>query len=272
MAQLTQPQTSGFQVDELPPAGTFCGVILDIIDLFQVQRPKFENPSEKETLDVTRFLFGFQGQDGRLYKIQTREMRISGNAKSKLFQFLTGLLGHPPKYGWDYCELRGHPAMLTVMHQQGRKDPTKTYAGIASVAPLPHQLQSAAPPVAAFNYVRDPQQGTQDSTPAPAQLQQFAPSAAAAQTAYPHNGHTPQQPQPAPYQYPLHVPQGSPQQPTATPPQPQQQPPTPPTPAQQPQQAQQSATPPTPALPQQPQQPPTGLWNPETDDPNEVPF
>ncbi len=255
MAQLIQPQNSGFSVDELPPAGTFCAVVLDIIDLFGVQRPKFENPAEKETLDVTRFLFGFQGQDGRFYKIQTREMRISGNSKSKLFQFLTGMLGHPPRYGWDYCELRGRPAMITVMHQQGRKDPTKMYAGIASVAPLPHQLQHAVPPIAAFNYVREAQQGN----PPSAQFPQAAPHSPAPAPAIPQQGYPAQvvqpQPQPAPYQYPLHVPMGqSAPAPRAV------QPPVPP------------------AMPAQvspqaaPQQAPTGLWNPETDDPNEVPF
>ena len=261
MAQLTQPQTSGFQVDELPPAGTFCGVILDIIDLFQVQRPKFENPSEKETLDVTRFLFGFQGQDGRLYKIQTREMRISGNSKSKLFQFLTGLLGHPPKYGWDYCELRGRPAMITVMHQQGRKDPTKTYAGIASVAPLPYQLQGAVPPMAAFNYVRDPQQGAGGSTPAPQPPTQrpSTPAPAPVQQSYPQP-----QPQPAPYQYPMHLPQGPAGLAQIAPAQSAE--PTPP-PASAPAVAQPSA--PAPGVPHQP---PTALWNPETDDPSEIPF
>jgi len=239
MAQLTQPQTSGFQVDELPPAGTFCGVILDIIDLFQVQRPKFENPNEKETLDVTRFLFGFQGQDGRNYKIQTREMRISGNSKSKLFQFLTGLLGHPPKYGWDYCELRGRPAMITVMHQQGRKDPTKTYAGIASVAPLPHQLLGAVPPVAAFNYVRDPLQGAQGA-PVQPPVQSLPPRPLPAPAPQPVQ-------QQAPHQYPLPVP-----------------------PAYAAPQQQASATPRPPAT--QGPQPPAALWNPETDDPDEIPF
>lgn len=256
MAQLIQPQNSGFSVDELPPAGTFCAVVLDIIDLFGVQRPKFENPAEKETLDVTRFLFGFQGQDGRFYKIQTREMRISGNSKSKLFQFLTGMLGHPPRYGWDYCELRGRPAMITVMHQQGRKDPTKMYAGIASVAPLPHQLQHAVPPIAAFNYVREAQQ---QGNPPSGQFQQvprrgLAPAPVAPQQVYPAQLPQPQPP-PTPQQYPLQVPMGQP------------------TPAQ-------GATQPSapPAMPAQvpplavPQQAPKGLWNPETDDPNEIPF
>jgi hypothetical protein len=245
MAQLTQPQTSGFQVDDMPPAGTYCAVILDIIDLFGVQRPRFENPSEKETLDVTRFLFGYQGQDGRNYKIQTREMRISGNVKAKLYQLLTGLLGHPPKYGWDYCELRGRPAMITVMHQQGRRDPSKTYAAIASVAPIPHQLLGAVPPVAAFNYTRDPAMAGAQVQQQQQQPQQQQPPHPPAEAAAPHPAPAAAPQPPPPYQYPLHVPQGPP------PPQ---------------------SQPAAPAPQQQQTQPPTALWNPETDDPTEVPF
>lgn len=282
MAQLTQPQNSGFQIDELPPAGTFVAVILDIVDLFGVERPKFENPAEKETLDVTRFLFGLQAQDGRLFKIQTREMRISGNPKAKLYQFLTGLLGHQPKYGWDYCELRGRPAMITVMHQQGRKDPSKTYANIATVAPLPHQLQNAVPPVAAFNYVREQAQ----AGGAPAAQPQQQP--AVPQASYPANGYAPQQPQQMPpyppqapqqppaYQYPMHLPQQPPAMPAGAQPsvQPTTQPPAAPTPAAP---VQAPATAPLPSQsghtpPPAPQQPPTQLWNPETDDPDEIPF
>lgn len=232
MAPLTQPQSSGFNVDELVPAGTYAAVILDIIDLFGVQRPKFQNPQEKETLDVTRFLFGFQGQDGRYYKIQTREMRISGNTKAKLYQFLQGILGTPPKYGWDYCSLVGKSAMITVMHQQGRRDPSKTYAGIASIAPLPQQMQSSVPPVSAFNYTRE--QNTPQSQPAP--QRPTTPTQAPQQTW--------QQPQAAP----AHP---APQQ-SWTPPQ----------------QAQPSAQPQQPAA----QQAPTGLWNPETDGDDNCPF
>lgn len=237
MAQLTQPQSSGFNVDELAPAGTYAAVILDIIDLFGVQRPKFQNPQEKETLDVTRFLFGFQGQDGRYYKIQTREMRISGNTKAKLYQFLQGILGTPPKYGWDYCSLVGKSAMITVMHQQGRKDPSKTYAGIASVAPLPQMLANAVPPIAAFNYKREQAQGQTPQQP----MQQQS---------YPNNGYNQTTP--------------APQQPAQIPVQPQ------------PTQMQMATPAPVTTQPQaqapQAQQPPSTQWDPEVDPESDCPF
>ena len=75
MAQLKQPESNGFEITDLAPAGTFIATCLQVQDQFGVERPKFENPAEKETLDVTRFLFGFQGQDGRTYRVQTHEFR-----------------------------------------------------------------------------------------------------------------------------------------------------------------------------------------------------
>ena len=93
MAKLNQPESGGFEIGDLAPVSTFVATCLDVQDQFGVERSKFENPNEKETLDVTRFLFGFQGQDGRSYRVQSFEFRISGSPKSNLFKFLTSWLG-----------------------------------------------------------------------------------------------------------------------------------------------------------------------------------
>lgn len=93
MAVIKQPESNGFAIEALAPTGTFIATCLDVQDQFGVERPKFENPQEKEALDVTRFLFGFRGQDGRVHKVQSFEFRISGSPKSNLFKFLTSWPG-----------------------------------------------------------------------------------------------------------------------------------------------------------------------------------
>ena len=163
MAKLNQPESGGFEIGDLAPAGTYVATALEVQDQFGVERPKFENPNEKETLDVTRFLFGFKGQDGRSYRVQSFEFRISGSPKSNLFKFLTSWLGNPPKYGWDYCELKGQGAMITVAHKQSR-DGTKTYANIVGISPVIDQLKAQVLPLEAFPQAPAP--GTQVSQPA----------------------------------------------------------------------------------------------------------
>ncbi len=171
MALLKQPESSGFDITEVAPSGPSIATCLEIQDQFGVERPKFENPAEKETLDITRFLFGFRGQDGRIYRVQTHEFRISGSPKSNLFKFLTAWLGHPPKYGWDYCELKGAGAMITV-GQKTSRDGTRTFANIVGIAPVIDQLKSQVLPLAAFAKApvtpQTPAVPAPQATPAPA--------------------------------------------------------------------------------------------------------
>lgn len=119
MAILKQPETNnaldlfGLDRENLPPAGTFAAKVLDIQDKFGVERTKFQS-TETETVDLTAFLFGYVGPDGRKYRIDTRPMKISGHPKSALYKFLTALMGRAPAYGWDYAELKGTTCLLTV--------------------------------------------------------------------------------------------------------------------------------------------------------------
>jgi hypothetical protein len=197
MAVIKQPETNGFDISELAPQGTFVATCLGVQDQFGVERPKFENPTEKETLDVTRFLFGFRGQDGRTYRVQTHEFRISGSPKSNLLKFLTAWLGHPPKYGWDYCELKGAGAIVTVGHKPSR-DGTRTFANIVGISPVLDQLRSQVLPLAAFG------QPSGQPQAAPAPLPPQAPTAAPVQPApaYPAAAYATPAPQPAPAQAP----------------------------------------------------------------------
>jgi len=139
MAVLTAKaeSSSGFQIDELAPSGDYVATCLDIADEFSVPRRKYQS-EEMEDVDVTRFLFGFKGQDGRLYKVQTFEMKISGSPKSTLYKFLTAWLGKAPDYGWDYCSLKGQGAVISVEHVVSQMG--TTYPKIARLTPAKTSL------------------------------------------------------------------------------------------------------------------------------------
>jgi len=128
----------GLQIEELCPQGTHVAVIGRIDDRFGVERPKYENPTETEKVDETRFTFGVV-VDGAAYRVQTYPFRISGHPKSNLVKFLTALLGRPPKLGWDYCELVGSGCIITVEHKENR-DGTRTYAAVTAVRPVKDSL------------------------------------------------------------------------------------------------------------------------------------
>lgn len=153
MAVLKQPTSTGslFELaDQLPPRGTFVGKCIDVRDVFNVERKKYQS-EELERIDLTGFLFGFRSKDGAPHKIASRAFRISGNEKSGLYAFLKAWLGQAPRYGWDYCEMKGKSALITVDHQPSRTKPGAVYAVIASISPLPEgygEAAQAAPPPA----------------------------------------------------------------------------------------------------------------------------
>lgn len=198
MAVLTAKaeSSSGFQIDELAPSGDYVATCIDIADEFSVPRRKYQS-EEMEDVDVTRFLFGFKGQDGRLHKVQTFEMKISGSPKSTLYKFLTAWLGKAPDYGWDYCSLKGQGAVISVEHvvsQMGttypkiaRLTPAKTsladysaqivpasefgvattpsVAPVAPVAPAPVAPAAPTPPVASAPVAWTPETGNSADCP-----------------------------------------------------------------------------------------------------------
>jgi hypothetical protein len=140
MAILTKPANNeafalfDLSNEEMPPPGTYAATIIKIVDKMGVERTKFQS-KETETVDLTAFLFGFRGTDGKQYKIDTRPMKISGHPKAALYKFLTALLGHAPAYGWDYMELKGTRCLLTVAHMES--DSGTVYASITAAVPLP---------------------------------------------------------------------------------------------------------------------------------------
>jgi hypothetical protein len=144
----TIPQTNaGTDFGPPPPAGTYLAVCTDVVDLYGVDRKKYES-EEMEKVDVTRFVFGVKTKSGALHKIASREMKISGSPKSNLVKFVKQWTGENPKAGMDTTDLRGKGAQITVVAEEARNG--KTYMNIGSIAPVMDGYEANVPPVNAF--------------------------------------------------------------------------------------------------------------------------
>ena len=159
--QAKAESSSGFDIDELAPSGDYVATCIDIADEFSVPRKKYQS-EEMENIDVTRFLFGFKGQDGKLYKVQTFEMKISGSPKSALYKFLSSWLGKAPDYGWDYCTLKGQGAVISIEHVVSQMG--TTYPKIARITPAKTSLADYTSQVIPYPQFAQ----TQTPTPSPA--------------------------------------------------------------------------------------------------------
>ena len=140
--------------------GQYLAVCLEVKDSFGIQRPKYENPAEIETLDVCRFLFGTQ--DGQM--VQTGEMKISAHEKSKLTGVLTSWLGSAPGAGFDTETLKGKGCMINVLEKTSQKG--RTYADITSVTPVMAGMEAQVPQASNFTIPGG------SPAPAPAVVQQ----------------------------------------------------------------------------------------------------
>lgn len=150
MAKLKAPEGgSGLTLEKLAPTGQHVGVCVRVNDLFGVMRRKFQSQEEEEQ-DVTRFIFGFYGQDQQLYLVQTFEYRISGAPGSNLMGFLKAWVGKTPEMGWDYCAQLGQPAMLTIEHKSSKSKPGQMYADISGIGPVHTAMLQYVPPAAHF--------------------------------------------------------------------------------------------------------------------------
>jgi len=132
---------------EPPPAGTYLAVCVDVIDLYGVERKKFQS-EETELQDVTRFVFGVKNKTGAMHKIATREFKISGSPKSNLTKFIKAWTGENPKAGADTADLKGRGAQITVSSEEARNG--KTYNNISGISPVLDGYESNVPPLNAF--------------------------------------------------------------------------------------------------------------------------
>jgi hypothetical protein len=123
----------------------------------QIQRPSYDDPSVIETKNFTRFLFGLT--DGTL--IQTGEMTISLNEKSKLFKTLTSWNGTMPFGGFDTESMVGKGATLNIIHKTSQKG--REYADITAIMPIMQGMEAQVPDRARFVIP------TGDDSPSPVQ-------------------------------------------------------------------------------------------------------
>jgi len=154
---------TGWSLEPCRP-GQYLAICLEVKDSFGIQRPKYEDPSQIETLDVCRFLFGTQ--DGQL--VQTGEMKISAHEKSKLTGVLTSWLGSAPGAGFDTESLRGKGAMINIVEKTSMKG--RTYSDITSVTPVMAGMEAQVPQ--ASNFTIPGGSPAPAPAPAPAVVQQ----------------------------------------------------------------------------------------------------
>jgi hypothetical protein len=169
MAILTQSSNgegpiTGWSLEPCRP-GQYLAICLEVKDSFGIQRPKYEDPSVIETLDVCRFLFGTQ--DGQL--VQTGEMKISAHEKSKLTGVLTSWLGSAPGAGFDTESLRGKGAMINIVEKTSQKG--RIYADITSITPVMAGMEAQVPQASNFT-IPGGSLAPAPAQPAPAVVQQ----------------------------------------------------------------------------------------------------
>ena len=148
---------TGWPLTTLAPAGQTFAVCLAVKDSMSIQRPSYDDPSVIETKNFTRFLFGLT--DGTL--IQTGEMTISLNEKSKLFKTLTVWNGTMPFGGFDTESMVGKGATLNIIHKTSQKG--REYADISAIMPIMQGMEAQVPDRARFVIP------TGDEAPAPIQ-------------------------------------------------------------------------------------------------------
>ena len=199
---------TGWPLTTLAPAGQTFAVCLAVKDSMSIQRPSYDDPSVIETKNFTRFLFGLT--DGTL--IQTGEMTISLNEKSKLFKTLTSWNGTMPFGGFDTESMVGKGATLNIIHKTSQKG--REYADISAIMPVMAGMENQIPDRSRFVIpsgdeapapiqqapVVQPAQPAQKFNPKPIQQ---APVQAPLQTA---TTVTVDQPQPVPVQQPVQQP------------------------------------------------------------------
>ena len=148
---------TGWPLTTLAPQGQTFAVCLAVKDSMNIQRPSYEDPSVIETKNFTRFLFGLP--DGTM--IQTGEMTISLNEKSKLFKTLTSWNGTMPFSGFDTETMVGKGATLNIINKTSQKG--REYADITAIMPVMAGMENQIPDRSRFVIP------TGDEAPAPVQ-------------------------------------------------------------------------------------------------------
>lgn len=164
-----QQMSAGFGPLPLVAPGTYIGVILDNRDEFAVDRPKFNNREERESVDLTRFLAGILCRGGEPQLVQSSGMKITLDPRSALITFLSGYLGRVPESGFDCASLVGMPGLITVIQATTRRG--EDYCKFIAISALPPTMASLGPRLEDFNpllaQLRSSQRAAQAAPPVP---------------------------------------------------------------------------------------------------------
>lgn len=134
--------------DQSAEAGTFPGILLDILDNDEVLVKDFNNPGEMLERDVTRFLFAFTNDEGETCLSMTGEMTQSADERSNLVKLLTAIRGKLPPItdpDYDYCDEIGKKVMVTINTRKSKLG--KEYGYVQSVAKISKKLEDDVPSI-----------------------------------------------------------------------------------------------------------------------------
>ena len=157
MAILQQPKSaSRIKLEGLAAKGVYIATCIEVEDAFGVQRPRFDDPTTMETVDLTWFYFGYKDKQGLMYIIRSKPFKLSLHEKAALFQFLKAWNGEPPTAGFDTESMIGKGAQITVEHGVSAKG--KIFANIGSISPVIDGLEGKIVPVQNFAPYLEPRQ------------------------------------------------------------------------------------------------------------------
>ena len=129
-------EKKSFGPKELPPVGTQCARLIQIVDL-GTQETEFQGQKKnKRQVRLTWELVDAEMSDGR--KFVVGKTYNASLYKSSLLDAIQSMTGKPVEFesdgSYDMKKLLDSPCMITVVHTV-KGD--KTYANIASLSPLP---------------------------------------------------------------------------------------------------------------------------------------
>jgi hypothetical protein len=141
---ITAPPYEG-KTRELTPAGNYVARCYRMIEVGTVET---EFKGEKKTVKKVRIgwelpleLKVFKEEKGEqpiaIDKEYTMFMSEKANLRKDLESWRGKAFTDDEASNFDITKLLGQPCMINIIHQQGTKDPSKTYEKISSITPLP---------------------------------------------------------------------------------------------------------------------------------------
>lgn len=145
-----KPSASGSNLnwdlsDQKHEAGTFAGILADIIYEENILRPDY-NTKELVEKNITKFLFAHYNDDDEIVYTQTYEFVVSVSEKSNMMKMLTNMRGKtPPLDGtYDFCNEIGRKVNMIINMFTSKKSQIE-YATVTGVSPLAKKYHSDAP-------------------------------------------------------------------------------------------------------------------------------